>query len=156
MPSTDAPAWMQRNLKWLILAGVLLCLLFLVALLGIIAFTVVTATRSSDVYRTAMSRAQAHPTVIERLGTPVEPGLLVQGRIEVDARRGEADLSIPIHGPRGEAEISLVATKRGGVWRYQQLEVRFADGAPVELRNAEDRLPRTASPDAASEDESTP
>ena len=32
--------------------------------------------------------------------------------------------------------ISVVAEKRGGVWRYDQLEVQFAGTPPIELRTA--------------------
>jgi hypothetical protein len=138
MQTTSEPHWLQRNLKWVIVAAALACLLFFVALLGVIAFAVVAATRSSDVYRTAMDRAQSHPEVIQRLGQPLEPGLLIQGKIEVDNRSGEADLAIPVHGPRGEATISVIAEKRGGVWRYEQLEVQFAGTPPIELRTPQE------------------
>jgi hypothetical protein len=138
MPTTTEPHWLQRNLKWVILAAVLACLLFFAALLGAIAFVVVTATRSSDVYRTAMARAQSHPQVIEQLGQPLEPGWLIQGTIEVDNRTGQADLAIPLHGPLGEASISVIAEKRGGVWQYEQLEVRIDGQAPIELRTPQE------------------
>lgn len=149
MQTTNERPWLERNLKWVILAAVLACLLFFVAVLGAIAFVVVAATRSSDVYQTAMTRAQSHPEVVERLGAPIEPGWLIQGRIEVDNRTGEADLSIPVHGPRGEATISVIAGKRGGIWRYEELVVRFDDGASVDLRT-----PQEASTPALAPDES--
>jgi hypothetical protein len=133
MAAAPERTWWERNLKWVLLAAVLLVLLCLAAFVGLIFIAVVSATRSSEVYRTALMRAQAHPGVVERLGQPVEPGLLVQGRIETDNRQGEADLAIPISGPRGEAEISLVARKRAGIWHFEHLEVRTPDGTPIEL-----------------------
>ena len=148
MTSTTEINWLQRNLKWVIFAAVLACLLFFGALLGAIAFVVVTATRSSDVYQTAMSRAQANPEAIQRLGQPLEPGLLIQGKIEVDGRSGEADLAIPVQGPQGEATISVIAEKRGGVWRYEQLELRIDNVASIDLRTPEE----IANPPGASEE----
>lgn len=139
MTTTSGKHWLERNLKWIILAAVLGFLLLLAVFIAAIAFFVSSVTRSSEVYQTAMSRAQAHPDVVGRLGTPIEPGWLVQGKIEVSDRSGEADIAIPIHGPRGEGSLSVVATKRGGTWRYEEVEVRFGGSAKaIDLRTAQE------------------
>lgn len=135
-------SWWQRNLKWVVLAAVLAGLLLFAAFIAAILFVVVGATRSSEVYQTAVSRAQSHPDVIAWLGQPVEPGLFASGSIEVNNRSGEADMSIPISGPRGTASISVVATKRAGVWYYEILQVQghSSDPPPIDLRLPQERI----------------
>jgi hypothetical protein len=134
MHASSERTWWQRNLKWVIAAAVVASLLLFALFIGAIFYVVVAATRSSEVYQTAIARAKAHPVVVERLGQPIEPGWLVQGRIEVSGREGEADLGIPIQGPLAEGEISVVAQKRAGHWTYEVLEVRIDGGAPIDLR----------------------
>jgi hypothetical protein len=133
--------WWQRNLKWVVLAAVLAGVLLFAAFIAAILFAVVGAMRSSEVYQTALSRAQAHPDVVAWLGQPVEPGLFTSGSIEVNNRSGEADLSIPISGPRGSASISVVATKRAGIWHYEILQVQGpgSDPPPIDLRLPQER-----------------
>lgn len=126
--------WWERNLKWVIAGAALAFFLLLVVFVGALLFAVVSATRSSDVFQTALASARAHPEVVARLGEPIEPGLLVQGKIEVTPREGEADLGIPIHGPLGEGEISVVARKRAGVWSYEILEAHIGSQPPIDLR----------------------
>ncbi len=41
---------------------------------------------------------------------------------------GEADLAIPISGPKGKATIYAVATKSGGKWTYSKLTVQVVGG----------------------------
>jgi hypothetical protein len=141
MHAAPERTWWQRNLKWVIAAAVLASLLLFALFIGAIFYAVVAATRSSEVYQTATARAKAHPAVIEHLGQPIEPGWLVQGRIEVSGREGEADLGIPIRGPRAEGEISVVAQKRAGNWTYEVLEVRIEDRPPIDLREPEEGDP---------------
>lgn len=123
MNTSTSQTWLQRNTKWIVLGAILLSLtllgLFLAALLMIVA----GAMRSSDVYKEALARAQASPQVAAIVGTPVEPGFFTSGTINVENRSGDADLHIPIHGPKGEATIDVVARKRDGVWTYETMRV---------------------------------
>lgn len=127
MSAVPERTWLQRNTKWVVLGavvgGVTLLGLFIAGIL-----TVVTgAMRSSDVYKESLARAQADPALIEQLGSPIEPGFFTSGSIKVNGGSGDADLSIPIHGPKGEATINVVATKRGGTWTYQSMRVGDVD-----------------------------
>jgi len=119
--------WLQRNTKWIVLGAVLLALAMLAAFVVGIVFLAVGAMRSSDVYRESLARAQAHPVLIERLGRPIEPGFFTSGSINVENDRGQADLSIPIHGPKGEATITVVAHKAGGTWTYESMQAGDVD-----------------------------
>lgn len=125
--------WLQRNTKWIVLTAVLLGLLMLVGFVGGILAIVSASMQSSDVFKTSMQRAQASPAVIAALGEPVEPGFFVSGSISVENRTGEADLSIPVSGPRGEATIDVVAHKRDGAWNYEIMRISGEKLPPVDL-----------------------
>ena len=87
-----------------------------------IVLIVFGAMKSSDAYKTAVARAKANPEVIAALGTPIEEGMWVSGKTNVDGSSGEADITIPISGPKGKAKVYAVATKRAGRWTYSTLE----------------------------------
>ena len=113
-------------MKWFVPAG---CLSF-IALIAVFVFCIVvfvfSVMKSSDVYKTALSRAKADPAVIAALGTPIKDGLIVSGNTHADGASGEANLSIPISGPKGSGTIYVVAEKSAGRWRYSTMEVEIA------------------------------
>ena len=49
--------------------------------------------------------------------------MFLSGKTNVNGASGEADLAIPISGPKGKAKVYAVATKRAGRWTYSTLEV---------------------------------
>lgn len=127
MAAVAERTWLQRNTQWLVLGAVLLGLMLLALFIAAVVMIASTAMRSSDVWREAMARAQSNPALIERLGTPIEPGFFTSGSINVNGPSGSADLAIPIQGPKGEASINVVAEKRGGVWEYETLRAGDID-----------------------------
>jgi Cytochrome oxidase complex assembly protein 1 len=117
MPN-QSRSWLGRNWKWL-LAAVFVCGAVFVA--GI--FTLVMgAMRGSDVAREATARAQANALVGQRLGTPISEGWMVSGSINVSPGSGDADLSVPISGPKGKGTVYVRAQKAGGAWTYNLME----------------------------------
>ncbi len=126
---TQAPErnWWDRNWKWVLPAG---CLAGIVCVAGLVAFIlgiVFGVMRSSDVYKEALARAQASPAVAEALGTPIKAGYFTSGNINVSGPSGDANLSIPISGPKGKATIYLEARKSAGEWSFSLLEVEIAE-----------------------------
>ena len=83
--------------------------------------------KSSEVYKQALGKATANPTIISELGEPIEAGWLASGSLSVNGSSGEADLSIPISGPKKSATIYAVARKSVGQWQYTRLEVEVQD-----------------------------
>ena len=120
------PGWWSRNWKWFVPLGCLSMMVLIVLFIAGIMMIVFGAMKSSDAYRTAVSRAKANPEVVSALGTPIEEGFFVSGKTNVNGSSGEADLTIPISGPKGKAKIYAVATKRAGRWNYSTLEVEIA------------------------------
>ena len=96
-------------------------------------FELVTSImRSSDAYKTAVQKAENSPDVAERIGRPLKVGWLASGSINVTDDSGDADLSIPISGPRGKGHIEVSAKKKHGKWTYQTLEVDV-DGSDIAI-----------------------
>jgi hypothetical protein len=97
-----------------------------VVFVGSIVLIVFSAVKSSDVYKDALARAKTHPAVIEALGSPVTEGLLLSGNTNVNGASGEANLSIPVSGPKGKGTIYVAATKSLGRWNYSGLVLEIA------------------------------
>src|SRR6266404_2068327 len=67
------------------------------------------------------------PAVIEALGSPITVGFLVSGNTNVNGASGEANLSIPVSGPKGKGTIYVAATKSLGRWNYSGLVLEIAN-----------------------------
>jgi hypothetical protein len=102
-----------------------IAVLFVVFVVSI-ALIVFSAVKSTDVYKDAVTRAKVHPAVIEVLGSPIREGFLVSGNTNVDGASGQANLSIPIAGPKGNGTIYVAARKSLGQWNYSGLVVEIA------------------------------
>jgi len=77
----------------------------------------------SDACALAMEQARANDQVKERLGEPLEKGLFVMGNIQISGSSGDAELSIPISGPKGKGTLYIVAKKSMGLWKAQALQL---------------------------------
>ena len=121
--------WFSRNWKWFIPAGCLTLLImfgaFIAGILGIVEATL----KSSDAYKLALAKAQSDPRVAENLGQPVQPGWFMSGNINVSGGSGDADISIPVSGPKGKGTIYVVAKKIAGEWQFETLQVAV-EGQP--------------------------
>lgn len=130
-----APGWWSRNWKWFVPTGC--CLTPLVLGGAFVAFLVVVifgALKQSDAYKIAVARAKADSRVVAALGSPIEEGWWLSGNTKVNGGSGEADLSIPISGPKGKGTIYAIATKSAGEWTYSKLEVKIdSNGETIDL-----------------------
>src|SRR5271170_2683254 len=116
--SVQSKSWLGRNWKWLLLASFLVMVCFG---LGIFAL-IMSWMRSSDVALEALSRAQANPAVVQRLGARIEEGWLTSGSINVGTGgSGDANLAVPISGPKGNGTVYVTARRIAGVWNYSQM-----------------------------------
>ena len=97
-----------------------------VVFVGSVMLIVFSAVKSTDVYKDALARAKVHPSVIAILGSPINEGFLVSGNTNVNGASGEANLSIPISGPKGKGTIYVAANKSLGRWNYSGLIVEIA------------------------------
>ena len=98
-------------------------LLLVAAFVAFIIAIVFGAMKSTDVYKTALSRAKGNPTVVNALGSPIEAGFFVSGKANVSGSSGNADMTIPISGPKVKGTIYFAASKFAGEWTFSKLIV---------------------------------
>jgi len=124
---TPRPNWWKRNWNWFVPVGCFSMLVLFVAFVASVALIVFSAMKSTDVYKDALARAKADSAVTDALGQPIKEGFLVSGNTNVNGAAGEANLSIPISGPKGKGTIYVAANKSLGRWNYSGLIVEIAE-----------------------------
>lgn len=115
--------WYDRNWKWAVPVGCLGALVVVAVLVAALLALVFGVMKYSDVYKESIARARANPQVTRAMGVPVEEGFFVFGSIHVNGPLGEADMAIPISGPRASGTIYVEAKKSAGLWQFTVLEV---------------------------------
>jgi cytochrome oxidase complex assembly protein 1 len=100
--------------------------LLFVAFISAVVLIVLSAVKSTEVYKDALAHAKAHPSVIDALGSPITEGFLVSGNTNVNGASGTANLSVPVAGPKGKGTIYVAATKSLGRWNYSGLVLEIA------------------------------
>lgn len=130
-PELMKKSWLERNPLWKIPLGCLTLILLFAVFGAIVVTVIVTSFRSSEVYHQAWARTTQNTQVLARIGEPIKAAWFISGQLNVSGSTGNADLSIPISGPRGRGVIRAVARKNG-VWRFSCLEVDIA-GQPEKI-----------------------
>lgn len=127
-PSAPQPKrnWWTRNWKWFVPTGCLTILLLFALFFTSIVLFAFGIMKSTDIYKDALAKAQADPAVIEALGSPIKDGMIFSGKTDVNGASGEANLAIPISGPKGKGTIYVVAEKSAGLWNYSILAVEVS------------------------------
>lgn len=115
----------------MLLAGLLL--LAILAFVGGIIGLVMWSFHQSDVYKLAIDKARKNPEVVAKLGQPIEAGLLFTGSMNVSGDAGTATMTIPIHGPKGKADLYLDARKAMGEWTFLYVVVKTATGERIQV-----------------------
>jgi hypothetical protein len=123
IPQPMEKSWLDRHPRWKIPAGFLTLILLIVVFGGIVMLIVMASFHGSDVYKQAVAKAAESPEVRAQIGEPIQPAWLIAGDLHVSGSSGNANLSIPISGPRNRGKIRAVAFKSGGVWRFTFLQV---------------------------------
>jgi Cytochrome oxidase complex assembly protein 1 len=119
------PNWFGRNWKWVVPLGCLLPVVF-VAGCGLLAFLFATdIMKQSDAYKIALARAQANVAVIEAIGSPISQTGIVSGKSNVSGPTGQANLAIPLSGPKGKATLYVEAKKSADTWFFQTTVVKI-------------------------------
>jgi cytochrome oxidase complex assembly protein 1 len=125
MNTSQRKGWFGRNWKWFIPAG---CLSIVAAAGAVVAagvYFVFGAIKSSDVYQQALTRVRSNPAVVRELGEPIEPGWLISGSINVSNDSGNADVRIPVSGPKKSGAVYATAIKKQDKWDFSALEVEI-------------------------------
>jgi hypothetical protein len=92
------------------------------------------AMKSSDAYKMALAKAKADPRVVSALGSPIEDGFFATGKTNVSGTSGQADMTVPLSGPKGKGTLYFVASKFAGQWTFSKLMVEIANnGERIDL-----------------------
>jgi len=131
-PPTVEPQKSSGCLKWgLIGCGVVVVLIG--AFCAAVAIFAFGAMKRSHVYKGAVERAQNDPRVKAVLGEPVETGWWVSGSVHVDNGNGNAELTIPLSGPKASGKLHAIATIENGDWKYERLSMKPERGDRIDL-----------------------
>jgi len=126
--------WWGRNWKWFVPTGCLGMVLLAVAFGFLIVGIVFGALKSSDAYKSALAQAKGDPRVVSALGSPITDGFMVGGKTNVEGSSGEADMTVPISGPKGKGTLYFVASKFAGKWTFSKMMVEVtATGERIDL-----------------------
>jgi len=136
MDQPQSKSWWGRNWKWFVHIGGLSSLALLLGFVALIINIVFGKTRSSDAYRQALSKVRSTLAIVTTIGSPIQDGYITSGSLNEDEASGNADLTIPISGPKGKATLYLKATKSAGAWSYSKLVVQLDQtGERINLLN---------------------
>jgi len=111
--------------KWVVLGcsgAIVIAVLAAVAIFSVVMGSI----KKSGAYQDAMEKLRATPAAVAALGEPIESGFFISGSVSVNGPSGEAELSIPVHGPQGKGTLYVEATKSAGRWEYDLLELVVA------------------------------
>lgn len=126
--------WWQRHWKWVVPSGCLGLLVIVGLFIGALFLGVTSIMKSSDVYKETMAKAVQNPIIKAKLGSPIEPNGMLSGSIQTTNYSGDADVHIPIKGPKGEGVLHVVATKENNIWSYSVMRFYVeSDAAGVDL-----------------------
>lgn len=126
--ATTAPGRPVKRFGWV--KWVLLAALLIVGLPGGCAGLLFYKLANNDAARLAVQQAQAHPAVVAKLGAPLAIGRFGSGSISVDAGgTGNADLAVPVTGPKGAGRLHVKAKRSGGQWIIEEMFIVPGDGS---------------------------
>jgi len=100
--------WWNRNWKWFVPVGGLGAIILLALFCALIAYIAFGFVKSSGVYKEAIAKAKMDSAVMHALGSPIKEGIFVTGNMKISGASGQADLAIPISGPKGKATLYVL------------------------------------------------
>ena len=144
--SNQPKNWPARHWKLIVgLSVATFAVMVSAALVGFFAF-ITTLLKKSDVAVEAMARARVNSAVVQRLGSPIKLGWIVSGSINLYGSSGDANLVLPLSGPKGKGAIYVTAHKSAGVWSYSVMQVVIGeDKQTIDLRANPSPAPATTS-----------
>src|SRR5205085_341172 len=134
IPGPERPRpWIVRH--WLLALLSAVALLIVLGAAGCFAFLSMLegGMKNSGAYQQAMEKVRQSPEVADALGTPIKEGFFVQGIINTNGIYDNADMTIPLSGPKCKGTANVVARKFAGAWELRRLEVKV-DGQPEPIR----------------------
>jgi hypothetical protein len=128
--------WYSRNWKWLIPALCVVAFVCTAISFACVMVMVSLGMKSLGAYKVAVKRAEADPRVTAAIGTSPKEGWFIGGSFTVNGASGNAELAIPLSGPRGKGTIYVAATESAGEWRFSTLVFQLnSSGERINLQD---------------------
>jgi len=107
LPPAPRPqrGWFGRNWKWFVPLVIVLPIIVCCGGVTAIVGGVFGMIKSSEPYKHALAQAQSNPQVVAAVGTPIKASFFAGGNINLNNDAGNADLVIPVTGPKGAGTI---------------------------------------------------
>jgi hypothetical protein len=122
---TNQRTWFGRNWKWVLPVGCLGPLTLLILGCAGIFGIIMGSMKHSWAYSEGLALARQNTEVVAVMGEPIETGFLTSGSINVSGSSGNADLAIPINGPKSKGTLYVVAHKQVGEWMFDNADVEI-------------------------------
>lgn len=117
-------SWFKRNWLWFVPTMGCLTLIVLFFLgVGALVFGVTNMISESTPAQYAIEKASENTSVIELLGEPIVKDGMASGNINFSNNTGDADLRIPVSGPKGGGFIRVVGERYDDEWTYEKLYI---------------------------------
>lgn len=117
-------SWFARNWGWAVpVGGCLTIIILFFVFVGSLIFGVSELITESVPYQDAIKKVNEDEYVINILGEPIETDGMMNGNLSYKNSTGFADISIPVKGPKGKAELYLTGTKENDQWTYTEMYV---------------------------------
>jgi hypothetical protein len=117
----------QKRFGWVKWA--LLIVVLLVGLPAGCSYWLFGFLANNEAAKLAVLQAEQHPAVAAKLGTPLKVGRFASGSINVSGTSGDADLALPVSGPKGAGTLYVKATRTAGRWNIELLQLAPDDGS---------------------------
>ena len=123
-PDTFPPGLSKVGKVWVSLGPIASFALFVLA----IFVSSNAIMRSTGAYQIAMRQIQDSPCATSSLGTPIESGWMMSGTTSESKKSGSAEVTIPIHGPKGKGNLNVEAKKSDGKWSITSMTLDTDSG----------------------------
>lgn len=117
-PESSLPPKLSRRGKALVVSGFAATLILYV---GCLWAAVENQLQNSEIFQATLNQAQISPCVANALGLPLAAGWTTTGGMEESADHGNANLNIPVRGPKADGKLEMTAEKHEGKWTITSL-----------------------------------
>jgi hypothetical protein len=107
----------RMGVAWIVLGAFSTFALFIISVFALVEGMM----RATGAYSMAMTQAEDSPCVVQALGSPLTVEWMISGNTNENGDDGSANLSIPVHGPKGKGTLDLDARKLNGAWKIRSL-----------------------------------
>ncbi len=129
-PNTPTDSASKRRRNALILGSVFL---FPILFIGTLFLFLRNSGFKAAAANPAIYQAQTDARVVALLGIPIQPGWPIRGKLSTRKGFGNADLRIPLSGPRGKGLLLEWAQLQRGKWHICSLVFNSATGGQINL-----------------------